>query len=271
MASPDFRRCSLPRQISGRRVACLDGPGRCVCRWAAARPRAVRAASFARRVDSLSGQALPPPTRTAAGFSGALHAVGAWLLMCGSRVVSKPGQASPPPTGTAARPSGALHTGGTCVAWTSPARPRRRPPVPRQVPSGTPVPSRPAALVSLGLAQPGLAAAHRHCGQARVLKPGQAPRRPPIGWGLSLFVASALIAHRLAISHVIPLCVLQTMNLYRCNCNVCGWSRKVTAGNYVRLLFSLGPAATRRHRRLAPRHGSAACPVGTVISHAIPF
>ena len=148
---------------------------------------------------------------------------------------------------------------------------RRRPPVPRQVPSGTPVPSRPAALVSLGLAQPGLAAAHRHCGQARVLKPGQAPRRPPIGWGLSLFVASALIAHRLAISHVIPLCVLQTMNLYRRNCTVCGWSRKVTAGNYVRLLFSLGPAATRRHRRLAPRHGSAACPVGTVISHAIPF
>ena len=30
------------------------------------------------------------------------------------RVVSKPGQALPPPTGTAARPAGALHTGG---AW----------------------------------------------------------------------------------------------------------------------------------------------------------
>ena len=29
----------LPRQISGRRVACFVGPGRCVCRWAAARPR----------------------------------------------------------------------------------------------------------------------------------------------------------------------------------------------------------------------------------------
>ena len=29
----------LPRQISGRRVACCVGPGRCVCRWAAARPR----------------------------------------------------------------------------------------------------------------------------------------------------------------------------------------------------------------------------------------
>ena len=74
----------------------LDGPGRCVCWWAAARPRAVRAASFARRV------------------------------------VSKPGQAPPPPTGTAARPS---------------------------------VPSTPAALVVLGLARPGPAAAHRHRGQ----------------------------------------------------------------------------------------------------------
>ena len=36
------------------------GPGRCVCRWAAARPRAVRAASFARRVVSKPGQAPPP-------------------------------------------------------------------------------------------------------------------------------------------------------------------------------------------------------------------
>ena len=58
------------------------GPGRCVCRWAAARPRAVRAASFARRVASKPGQASPPPTGTAAGPSGALHTGGAWLLMC---------------------------------------------------------------------------------------------------------------------------------------------------------------------------------------------
>ena len=86
------------------------GPGHCVCRWAAARPRAVRAASFARRV------------------------------------VSKPGQAPPPPTGTAAGPSGALHTGGTCVAWASPARPRHRPRAPQP---GPPAPSTPAALVVL--------------------------------------------------------------------------------------------------------------------------
>ncbi len=65
------------------------GPGRCVCRWAAARPRAVRAASFARRVVSKPGQAPPPPTGTAADPSGALHTGDA----CGSGV---PGQASPP-------------------------------------------------------------------------------------------------------------------------------------------------------------------------------
>ena len=37
-----------------------------VCPWAAARPLAVRAASFARRVVSKPGQALPPPTDIAA-------------------------------------------------------------------------------------------------------------------------------------------------------------------------------------------------------------
>ena len=72
------------RWCSDRRVACLDGPGRCVCRWAAARPRAVRAASFARRVVSKPGQAPPPPTGAAAWPTGALHTGGAGSLMCGS-------------------------------------------------------------------------------------------------------------------------------------------------------------------------------------------
>ena len=58
------------------------GPGCLVCPWAAARPRAVRAASFARRVVSKPGQAPPPPTGTAADPSGALHTSGAWSLMC---------------------------------------------------------------------------------------------------------------------------------------------------------------------------------------------
>ena len=107
----------VPTGVSG-----AGGSGRCVCRWAAARPRAVRAASLARRV------------------------------------VSKPGQAPPPPTGTAADPSGALHTGG---AWCTnvwfgasprcPARPCRRPPAPWQIP---PAPSTP---VGPGVLRTGLA------------------------------------------------------------------------------------------------------------------
>ena len=37
-------------------------------------------------------------------------------------------------------------------------------------------------------------------------------------------------------SHVIPLWLVQTLNLYRWNCNVCGLSRKMTELNYVRNL-----------------------------------
>ena len=97
------------------------GPGCFVCPWAAARPRAVRAASFARRVGS------------------------------------KPGQAPPPPTGAAARPSipsGALHTSGArcAVGWLgalarSPARPRHHPRAPQPGPYLYPA-SRPQPLTS---------------------------------------------------------------------------------------------------------------------------
>ena len=48
--------------------------------WAAARPLAVRAASFARRVVSKPGQAPPPPTGTAAWPRGGLPSVGACCL-----------------------------------------------------------------------------------------------------------------------------------------------------------------------------------------------
>ena len=108
VAPTDLRRCLLPRQISG--VACCPtgvpgaawcavGPGCWLCPWAAARPRAVRAASFARRVASKPGQAPPPPTGTAArpsGPSGALHTSGAWSLMHGSvhRLEVRPGPAA---------------------------------------------------------------------------------------------------------------------------------------------------------------------------------
>ena len=61
-----------------------------------------------------------------------------------------------------------------------------------------------------------------------------------------------------AISHVIPQQLVQTLNWYRWNCNVFGQSRKVTVGNYVRLLLRwlspslLGPSAGRGRRGQAP-------------------
>ena len=61
-----FPGCGLwPRWCFGRRL-CFVGPGCFVCPWVAARPRAVRAASFARRVGSKPGQAPPPPMGAAA-------------------------------------------------------------------------------------------------------------------------------------------------------------------------------------------------------------
>ena len=44
-------------------------------------------------------------------------------------------------------------------------------------------------------------------------------------------------------SHVIPLRLVQILNSRRWNCNVFGWSRKMTEGNYVRNLAG-GAAAT---------------------------
>ena len=73
------------------------GPSCCVCPWVAARPRAVRAASFARRVVSKPARALRtlrrPPHRWGL--------VWCWLAWC---VGSLFGQAPPPPAGTAAWP-----------------------------------------------------------------------------------------------------------------------------------------------------------------------
>ena len=85
-----------------------------------------------------------------------------------------------------------------CVAWTSPARPRHRPPAPRPGPPDPPAPSTPAALVSLGLAWPGPAAAHRHRGQAMQSSP---PRLAgSVAAGNRAFIArlcSGLVALRL--------------------------------------------------------------------------
>ena len=60
------------------------------------------------------------------------------------------------------------------------------------------------------------------------------------------------------ISHVIPLWLIQTLNLHRWNCNVFGASRKMTAINYVR---DLGTAVS------SPPMGTAAwpsCPCGAL-------
>ena len=57
------------------------------------------------------------------------------------------------------------------------------------------------------------------------------------------------------ISHVIPLRLLQTLNLHRWNCNVFAWSRKITVLNDVRNLSGLGLP-----RPPAPRPGPFSMP-----------
>ena len=67
---PIRRQCTpsdrVYRPVTGAAAfALLFRPGCFVLPWAAARPRAVRAASVARRVVSKPGQAPPPPTGAA--------------------------------------------------------------------------------------------------------------------------------------------------------------------------------------------------------------
>ena len=81
--------------------SCLSA---CWCPGAAARPLAVRAASFARRVVSKPGQALPPPPGTRAN-------TGAWLL-----ALSRPGRVvrrGEPTTERVHRPATASSLGAT--------------------------------------------------------------------------------------------------------------------------------------------------------------
>ena len=92
----------VPR--AGPRTLPLSRPGCLVCPWAAARPLAVRAASFARCVVSKPGQALPPPTGTAAWPSGSLRtgagggfSIRSLLVACRRRV--GPSRSEIPPFG----------------------------------------------------------------------------------------------------------------------------------------------------------------------------
>ena len=70
-------------------------------------------------------------------------------------------------------------------------------------------------------------------------RPGLAPRSP------------ARPRHLPSISHVIPLRLVQTLNVRRWNCNVFGVSRKMTAINYVRNMGGGDVLAARGHRSQA--------------------
>ena len=97
---------------------------------------------------------------------------------------------------------------------------------------------------------------------------GAAPRSPPVpsgpsgalhtsgawcvdGWLGASARCPARPHRRPPISHVIPLRLVQTLNLHRWNCNVCGVSRKMTTINYVRNLGGGGVVAARGCRRQA--------------------
>ena len=115
-----------------------------------------------------------------------------------------------------------------CTSARSPARPRRRPRAPQPGPASKPV----QAL--------------------RIL------RHPSHQWGRVADVCLSFAPRSLArprrrpsMSHVIPLRLVQTLNLHRWNCNVFGVSRKMTALNYVRNLGGGGVVAARGHRILA--------------------
>ena len=111
--------------------------------------------------------------------------------------------------------------------------------------------------------RPCLAAAFGH------RSPAFRSRRCPPHWRRLVCCAFHRLARGSAMLHVIPLGLLQTVKWHRCNCNVCRRSSKVTVGNYVRLLFSPGPAAAHRHRGLAlpPPSGTAARPRGQPCRH----
>ena len=131
--------------------SCLAlGPGRCVCRWAVARPRAVRAASccwLRAGVLGAGGPGRPRDRHTRA---------------CGSEwSISKPARAlrslRRPPYPWRLGVDVRLDASTRC-----PARPRRRPPAPRPDPPVLPAPSTPAAPGALASGRPCPAATHRH-------------------------------------------------------------------------------------------------------------
>ena len=83
----------------------------------------------------------------------------------------------------------------------------------------------------------------RPCHRPRALQPGPAglaaaSNRPAPGM-IRPGPAGLVMTGYSTMLHVIPVRVFQTLKLCRWNCNVFGGSRKLTVGNYVRLLFWL--------------------------------
>ena len=106
-------------------------------------------------------------------------------------------------------------------------------------------------------------------GRAALCARGRRPAREPSAPRASLGASPRSPArprHRPSISHVIPLRLVQTLNLHRWNCNVFGVSQKMTTINYVRNLGGGSVVAARRHRSQAPPSptGTAADPSGVL-------
>ena len=137
----------------------------------------------------------PPPDPGTASGSGVFVAAAPPDLRPPARSphasFARSGRSRSPPVPSG--PSGALHTGGTCGAWTSPARPRRRPPAPR--PGHAALAAKPRGSAVAGnravtaLLSPGLVPL-RLRGLRRSLRPGVQPgprpsQRASIGAGPS--------------------------------------------------------------------------------------
>ena len=260
--------------------------------WRSA-PLAFRPASFARRVGSKLGQALPQhlwPTpnqhvssynpRPLAPYSVISHVIppvapsniefaslelqrfpavskNYRLKLCAKFVWAGPARRPP-----SSRPSPTTTPGTNPSNTKCPiTRPRRRPRAPQPRPV---VPHVVASSVVVGGFAPCEALWRRVAGVSEAWMASF----PPCGGEAALFDV------RPAISHVIPLRVFQALKACCWNCSVCGASRKMTMLNYVRLWGRLtrAPAArsrsaelvravhaTRRSRPFRCRRSTGAC------------